>query len=187
MKLSVANFMNRDDNSRVKDGKKSTKTHQKAKKQIHLLNDTMKNLHMKFLVEEKRSMSYALLCRLRPFYIRPPTERDRETSLCRRHENLQMKARRLKEEHTLQTANLPEIMKKVVCETSSKDCMYRVCTHCKDKKLDLRQSESDGSKMVNFYEWKTKRVEIKLSNGETKLTSMTVKKKRHVFLEHLVC
>ncbi|KAH3861273.1 hypothetical protein DPMN_024200 [Dreissena polymorpha] len=29
--------------------------------------------------------------------------------------------------------------------------------------------------MVSFYEWKTKRVEIKLSNGDTKFTSMTVK------------
>ncbi|KAH3810340.1 hypothetical protein DPMN_138730 [Dreissena polymorpha] len=131
-------------------------------------------------------MSYAMFCSLRPFNIRPPTERDRETCLCRRHENLQMKARRLKEEHALQTANLPEIMKKVVCETSSKDCMYRVCTHCKDKKLDLRQSESDCSKMVNFYEWKTKRVEIKLSNGETKLTSMTVKEK-DTFSLNILC
>lgn len=184
MKQSVVEFLNRDDNSRVKAGKRSTKTHQKVKKQIRLLNDTMKNLHMKFHAEEKGNMSYAMFCRLRPFYIRPPTEKDRETCLCRRHENLQMKARRLKEEHVLQTANISDVMKKVVCDTSRKDCMYRVCPNCKEKQLDLKQ-EPDEGRMVSFFEWKTKRAEIKLSKGETKISSMTVKEKDTLSLKVL--
>ena len=40
-------------------------------------------------------MSYSLFCRLRPFYIVPPTNKDRETCLCHLHENGRMIVERM--------------------------------------------------------------------------------------------
>ena len=42
LKLGVEEFLCRDDSSRVKAGKKSTKTMKKQKRQIRLLNDSLK-------------------------------------------------------------------------------------------------------------------------------------------------
>ena len=83
LKSDIEQFLCRNDNSRLKAGKKSTKTSAKVKKQIYLLNDTLRNLHLKYLAEDtSRRLSYSLFCRLKPFYIRHATAADRETCLC---------------------------------------------------------------------------------------------------------
>jgi predicted CopG family antitoxin len=85
LKSKVEEFLCRDDNSILKAVKKATKTKNGQKK--HLLTDSLKTLHSIFLAENIDSqMSYAL--KLKPFYIRHPTPGDRETCLCKRHENL---------------------------------------------------------------------------------------------------
>ena len=96
LKLGVEEFLCRDDSSRVKAGKKSTKTMKKQKRQIRVLNDSLKNLHMQYLSENfERKMSPASFCRLKPFYIRHTKPSDRETCLCKRHENLTFKVHKL--------------------------------------------------------------------------------------------
>ena len=89
---------------------------------------------MKYLSENvKRKMSYALFCRLKPFYIRHPKPSDRETCLCKRHENLIFKVHKLKLFGLIDSTDLEEIAKGLVCNVMNKACMYRECEKCKTK------------------------------------------------------
>lgn len=63
----VAEFFEEDCNSRLCPGKKDSITKGKIKKQKRLLQDTMKNLHTKFIKTKNIKLSYTLFCRLGPF------------------------------------------------------------------------------------------------------------------------
>lgn len=91
----VQDFYERDDVSRCTTGKKETKTEGKVKKQKRVLNDSMKNLHVKFLAEHSSSISYSLFCNLRPFWVVVPKANDRDTCLCKLHCNFEFMLTRL--------------------------------------------------------------------------------------------
>jgi len=184
MKTSVENFLSRDDNSRVKAGKKSTKTHKKDKQQIRLLTDSLKTLHLKYTLEMDSKMSYSMFCRLKPFNIRHPKPSDRETCQCKRHENLRFKAARLKQLSVIATADLHDNTKHMVCDEMSKDCMYRDCNSCRGRRVPV--DEFDGGQITQWYEWKTKRVERPSENDATKTVTMTVKERESGTIGNLV-
>ena len=73
MKSDVLSFLGRDDNSRQMPGKNDAKKVETGvKKQKRILNDYLKNLHLKFLSEEPDiRISLASFCRLRPLHIMP--------------------------------------------------------------------------------------------------------------------
>lgn len=132
----VVRFLLRDDVSRLTSGKKSTVTRNGIKKQKRLLCDTMKNLHHKYIAEnDLYQISYTFFCRLRPFWIVAPTEKDRQTCLCKLCENSRYLAECLKNNNILDTNNLSELCKLVVCNNMNKDCMYGICKHCCHQKL----------------------------------------------------
>lgn len=70
----VEEFFVREDVSRMTSGKKQTLTRAKNKQQKRFLNDTISNLHMKFLAENTDiKLSYRTFCRLKPFWVVWPT------------------------------------------------------------------------------------------------------------------
>ena len=98
LKKGVTTFLERDDNSRVMPGKKDTITRSKVKKQKHLLTDSLRNLHAKFATEcPHMKLSYSQFCRYRPFWVVHPSQRDRDTCMCKVHENASFKQARSKQ------------------------------------------------------------------------------------------
>ena len=81
--------------SRVLTGKKLTVTKKKIKKQKLLLLDTVENFYKKFVVETTKTISFTTFWRLKPFWIRAPSQKERETCICRTCDNVQMKANAL--------------------------------------------------------------------------------------------
>ena len=68
-----------------------------VKKQKHILNDYLKNLHLKFLSEEPDiRISLASFCRLHPLHIMPVNLTSRNTCLCRKHQNMALKLKAVK-------------------------------------------------------------------------------------------
>ena len=179
LKSDIEQFLCRIDNSRLKAGKKSTKTSAKVKKQIYLLNDTLRNLHLKYLAEDtSRRLSYSLFCRLKPFYIRHATAADSETCLCKRHENLQFKINKLKQLKVINSNDLDDLTTGITCCNDSIECMYRTCKDCSLRKVEIGDYEQ--GKMVKWFEWRTKKIEKLQSSGEercsdTRVVSFTVK------------
>lgn len=81
------NFYERNDNSRMTTGKKETVPKTKTKKQKRLLLDTIANLHEKFGAESDNYISYVTFTRIRPFWVRVPNAKDRQTCICKKHDN----------------------------------------------------------------------------------------------------
>ena len=72
----VRDFFERDDVSRLTAGVKQTITRLKVKKRI--MNDSMKNPYKTFIEGQKLvKINYTSFCRLRPFWVVSPTEKDR--------------------------------------------------------------------------------------------------------------
>ena len=153
LKAEVHSFYRRDDVSRITTGRKQTITRGKVKKQKRFLMDTMKNLHRKFFAEQEHFISYSLLCRLRPFWVVHPTLSDRETCLCKIHENLEFVVMKMYHLKLIETTNLESLTKMITCDFSNKCCMYDECVECKNKIIQLPQF--DAVKTVTFPQWTT--------------------------------
>ncbi|KAK0151073.1 hypothetical protein N1851_007764 [Merluccius polli] len=100
LRSTVTSFFLRDDVSRFTTGKKQTVTRQKKKRQKRLLTDTLKNLYLKFLAEHPNlRLSFSLFCTFRPYWVVRPTLADRDTCMCKQHDNLGFIARKLYQQH----------------------------------------------------------------------------------------
>ena len=172
----VKQFLSRDDNSRMTPGKKETITRHKIKKQKRILNDDLKTLHSKFQSENgnRTKMSLSLFQRMRPFWIVKPSAKDRETCLCKKHENIELQMTKLHQLKVINASNLDSILTIVCCKTDNKDCMYGDCSECKSKKVPAC-TDVDFGRQTCWYKWKTRRVEkTKKSPQENPNSNSTV-------------
>lgn len=141
----VRAFYSRDDVSRITTGKRQTLTQKKNKKQKRFLLDTIKNLHGKFLAEEQSSISYSLFCKLRPFWVVHPNLSDRNTCMCKTHENLGFLVQKLHYLKVISTLNLDDLVKEISCETENLKCMYGECSECKDLSCPVSTEYNPGN------------------------------------------
>jgi hypothetical protein len=142
--LTVAQFLERDDNSRATTGKRDTKTKKQLKMQKRLLSDSLKNLHLKFKAENPNiKISYSEFCKRKPFWVVHPSVRDRETCLCKIRENAQFMADRLYQQSVVKTSKVADLMLSMCC-SPSKECMYRECSNCRKKALQIQPFEEGG-------------------------------------------
>jgi len=81
-----------------------------------------------------------------------PTAKDRDTCLCKTHENLKFKLETAKKENMLITNDLKAVVEQITCSSNEKECMYRECVKCKDKKLAMTLNE-EGTQ-VKWHVWK---------------------------------
>ena len=170
----INEFFCRDDNSRQTSGIRETITRQKKKMQKRFLSETIENLHKKFLAEfTKVKISYTSFWRLKPFWVVPPRDKDRETCLCRIHENLQIMATKLKQLNVIKTDNLDKLVQMVACDTDEIDCMYGFCKKCSEN--DVYVDSSNNSEDVSWQSWITKREERDIKNRGPKIVTITIK------------
>ena len=142
--LTVAQFLERDDNSRATTGKRDRKTKKQLKMQKRLLSDSLKNLHLKFKAENPNiKISYSEFCKRKPFWVVHPSVRDRETCLCKICENAQFMADRLYQQSVVKTSKVADLMLSMCC-SPSKECMYRECSNCRKKALQIQPFEEGG-------------------------------------------
>jgi len=188
LKRLVQAFYDRDDVSRCTTGKKDTKTVGQVKKQKRVLNDSLKNLHIKFLAEHASNISYSLFCKLRPFWVVIPRASDRDTCMCKIHSNMMFMAAKLHQQHVISTTNLDEVVDSVVCDSSSLECMYGLCPSCKDRDVEII-ADYDKDEEIWWWEWITKKEVHERKKGDSVQTftsQITVKEKHMGSLYDLV-
>lgn len=88
MKAKVAEFLLRDENSRVMPGKNDKVKVDKQHEQKRVLNDSMSFLHLKYKTETNDTMSFATFCRLRPKNVSLTRYITKNQCLCQRHQNM---------------------------------------------------------------------------------------------------
>ena len=86
LRKEVHAIFERDDNSRIT-GVKQTITRNKVKRQKRLMLDTLRHLFSKYQSESNQVISFTTFFRVKPFCVKCPTEKDRETCLCKTCEN----------------------------------------------------------------------------------------------------
>jgi hypothetical protein len=150
-KEAVHEFYKRDDVSRCTTGKKETKSEGRVKKQKIILNDSMKNLHVKFLAEQpSRKVSYSLFCQLRPYWVVAPKPNDCDTCHCKLHCNFEFMLTRLFLEKLLLTSNLEVLVESIACNPSSLECMHSLCDTCKEMDVEVSREYDKKLKMKPF-------------------------------------
>jgi len=179
LKDALQNFYVRDDVSRLSAGKKDTITRKKIKKQKRLLTDSLNNCYAKFCSESPHNISYSLFCQLRPFWVLQPTDRDRDTCVCKMHDNLQFIVDKLFNMSLVPCSSIERLCSNIACNMQNKQCMYGVCHICKDSKLDVRSFDSNA--IVSCDQWMSK---AEMHNG--KKTVIVVKESQEMSLFDLV-
>lgn len=180
----VRAFYSRDDVSRITTGKRQTLTQKKNKKQKWFLLDTIKNIHTKFLAEEQSSISYSLFCKLRPFWVVHPTLSDRDTCMCKMHENLGFLVQKLHYLKVISTLNLDDLVKEISCQTENIKCMYGECSECKDLSCPV-STEYNPENNVCYIQWVVVDKQHKNDpNGKT--SKITIKKEFQTTQEELL-
>lgn len=165
----VRSFLLRDDVSRMTPGSKQTITQKKQKMQKRLLTDTLKDLHRKCLSEGHGPLSYTTFCRLRPFWVVTPSDADRNTCLCKTHENTQLMANVLHSRGILSTKSTEDIADSVVCNAKEKACAYGECRECLLNAVSTLKQP--GVAEVCVPQWTTEKV-----NKNEKSSLITVKR-----------
>lgn len=171
---AVKLFYERNDVSRMTTGRKETITKKGEKKQKRLLCDTLKTAFFKFKSETTFRTSYSTFCRLRPFWVVPPTGADRRTCQCRQHENLQFLAQALYKNKVLSTVDVEVMAEQISCRADSLECMYGRCDDCKNADVDLANTFREGENIdlasnIDYEQWIPKKNEagFNVVNKET--------------------
>lgn len=137
--------------------------------QKRLLTDTLKNLHRKVWSEPHGQLSYSTFCRLRPFWVVTPTEADRNTCLCKTHENTQLMANVLHSRGILSTKSIEDMADSIVCDSKGKACAYSKCRECLLNAF--KTLKQPGEAEVCVTQWTTERI-----HKEDKSSMITVKR-----------
>ncbi|WAQ99807.1 LOW QUALITY PROTEIN: hypothetical protein MAR_024180 [Mya arenaria] len=122
------------------------------KKEICLLNDDIKHLHAKYISEKKKKIFYSLFCKLKPFWVIKPTFRDRQTCLCKIHDNLDMKLTTAINNNMYHSRSVNDLLKCLTCDGSldKKECMYRECNGCKGRSIPLNENIDRGRQRIEI-------------------------------------
>lgn len=161
-------------------GKKDTITRGGVKKQKRFLNNTLKNLYNKFREENPNGfISYCSFCRYKPFWIVEKKISERDTCLCKLHENVKFMINKL---HELKT--LDKVCELITCDQRRKSCMTRSCNRCKNSKFKVNDFENYGMQ-VEFYSWNTV-TEIYEKDEKNVRTQKVVKERIQTTVGHLL-
>ncbi|CAC5358843.1 unnamed protein product [Mytilus coruscus] len=114
-------------------------------------------------------------CRLRPLWVVPSRDSDRDTCACKLHENIQFIVNTLIRVKVLETHSLKEIVNLSVCNSEDLDCMYGRCQKCSKKEMiDRNSGNYDKKEEVTWFQWITKK-EKRIVKTEEKDITLTVK------------
>ena len=68
--------------------------------------------------------------KVKPFWVVKPKISDRETTLCKEHENFKLILRKLSRLHIINESNGTKFISSICCDIENEDCMYRQCKEC---------------------------------------------------------
>ena len=153
---NVKDFYSREDISRITTGKHDTKSTHGIKVQRRLLTDSMRRLHIKYMEENpEHSISFSLFCTMKPHFVVRPTIRDRETCLCRLHENGRLIVEKLSSLKRLPSGvrTVDACVDAAICFQPTRGCFERKCDDCKNNMNLVNSNNNDDT--VDWHKWAT--------------------------------
>jgi len=155
------NFYQRDEYSRMCPGQKDFVSVKKAdgtreQKQKRLLLINLKELYLEFVKEHNVRIGFSTFCALRPKHcVLVDSKSAHSVCVCEQHQNVVLLLAALPEQHTAQ-----DLMAKIVCSLTTRDCMLHQCENCPGK-LSLKsyledlfeRNDIDGDDLVKYKQW----------------------------------
>lgn len=166
VKKDVQDFLEKDESSRMCPGKKDFVRSKGQVKQKHLLCDTMKNLHNKFLTTVEYKISLTSFCRFRPFWVTWANVKDRDTCKCVIHANFQRMIMKLHENRVLPCCNLTKFLSMKTCDVYSTKCLLRECEDCANKMVEYYLPQPN--RIVTYEQWMYETISYE-NNGKMKI------------------
>ena len=117
--------------------------------------------------------NYVTFTRHRPFWVRQPTSKDRDTCLCKKHENVQLAIDKLNQLSVLKFKHLEDLMKQVCCSINNKDCMFRECDSVATR-VEFNSGLLKDDSIIVWSEWCTENQTYE-KDGQQKSAKVTRK------------
>lgn len=176
---SIRKFFEQDDVSIQTPGKKDYITRHKIQKQKRYLCHSLKYLHQKFCNESQFVVSYAVFCKLRPFWVVTRHVSERDTCLCKKCENMILIHAALRKLKIFE-CDLQTVIEAICCSAPTMQCYSRKCLKCQDNAIELSlHNESFRSDKITFYSWEA--VKEKAENGQMYNRVVKVRKECTIF------
>lgn len=182
---SVQEFLELDINSRICPGKREFVRKGKMSKQKRYLNDTLKNLHKKFLKEYPNSiLSYATFCTYCPFWIQQMSVSNRETCKCIHHANFEFLVDSLFNNNVLNEKKPGDVIRSICCRKEAR-CLLRMCDLCKVFKVTFKDFVS--TEPTYYFKWGcTKETYFDKRSNQNKTVTRNLKQKIECQLQDIV-
>lgn len=182
---SVQEFLELDINSRNCPGKREFVRKGKMSMQKRFLNDTLKNLHKKYLIAHPNSdLGYATFCANRPFWIQQMSVTDRETCKCIHHANFEFLVDSLFTNNVLNEKTTADVIRSICCEKKAK-CLLRTCECCKEFKVTFKDFVS--TEPTFYFKWgSTKETYFDKRSNQYKTATRNLKQKIECQLQDVV-
>ena len=174
LKQDVNRFYLEDEKSFPAPGSRDYVTRKKRKMRKRYLCDTIENLHRKYCKERGKIISRALFYKLKAFWMVHKKETARHTCLCKVHSNFQFLVTRLRYLNIKILNNTEDVKTMVCCSKITKECMYRECDNCINKKLEY---SGDLTVLTWYNEWITEKLSRPGAKGIMYNVQVTSKKK----------
>ena len=130
-------------------------------------------MYHKYKAENLEKISFITFWRLKPYWIKAPSEKERDTCLCKTCENMISLVESLKKLKAIETTNLESLVKETVCSVDEKGCMYGNCNICKD--MDVKLNIENHHEQTTWAQWKTTKVCKTFKNGDKKEINIVAK------------
>lgn len=111
---------------------------------------------------------------------------DRNTCLCKLHENMRFKVEKLHQLKLIETKNPETVSECVVCDMKHKPCAYGNCSRCKSKEIPLTTHEiREPGNQATAYSWVNRTEEIE-KDGKTVKVSKTIQEEQQLTVGQLI-
>lgn len=167
----IKEFYVDDANSTVCPGKKQYITRFKKQMQRRFLRSSIKELYHKFLKTHEIKVSYCTFWKCRPFWVLPATAAQRDTCMCTKHANIDLKLESLFKAGIIHEKRHEELLESLCCSRYEEKCLKRECDACKDKVIHYNQFSNDED--VVFHQWIRSRESISTKRGPKTATITT--------------
>lgn len=140
------------------------------------MNDTLKSLHKKFNSTTCHNISYALFCRLRPFYVVYQKHDARDTCMCKLCTNTDLIVHALLKKKVVSQVSGKNLAKTLCCDGDfvAVNCLQRKCKTCAEKQL-VFVGQFDGDEIVKYEQWEMSKATYKDKSGKMKMVKVVAK------------
>lgn len=174
VQLAVQKFLQSDEASRICAGKKETITQRGKKMQKRFLNNTLRNLVPVFKQQNPcfNNISYRTFCRYKPFWVLYPKVKDRETCLCKPHENMELIVKALNSSKVIKERTTDDVVRTLCCEERRRECLERCCKICNNRMLQTIIENEEAP--AEYHKWVTNKCPAIIKGKET-IVQRTIK------------